>query len=358
MSVSRFEFEKGTSSKFWAIERHARTLTVIFGRIGSIGRKKAKSFPNEAKAAHEWARLIAEKLRSGYREVTGERHEKATRTSSTLARAIDRDPVGRSPAPNRPLDKAVLAQLPDPRRCKHKNPGRELDRVVAKHPWFRFGFRAGDRRISFDYAADGSGTRPGGDLLVCRIGGSAGPAGDAPPMTITKLLRQLDGRAPDLTTLWVSRDKRAPSPRSFGDLVAATLVDLLGAKAAPPEQDDAVHLAQRAFGSDLELHMFVGLKRSRSVILSSGGQGTVNVHYRGRRPTEYLSLADALAAIGRQSGTSLDPAGTTFERFSSDNRRLGYGPWVDTPTLRRLLVAAIAEVAARNTPRARPANGS
>ena len=68
-----------------------------------------------------------------------------------------------------PPDKALLAQLPDPRRCKDKNPAAALDAVVKKYPWFRFGFRAGDRRISFDYAADPTGKRPGGNLLVSRI---------------------------------------------------------------------------------------------------------------------------------------------------------------------------------------------
>ena len=69
--MRRFEFEEGTSSKFWEIERRARTVTVTFGRIGSKGQEKAKSFGSDADAAHEEEKLIAEKLRKGYREVTG-----------------------------------------------------------------------------------------------------------------------------------------------------------------------------------------------------------------------------------------------------------------------------------------------
>jgi hypothetical protein len=254
-----------------------------------------------------------------------------------------------------PPDKALLAQLPDPRRCKQQNPAKELDRVVKKHPWFRFGFRAGARRISFDYAADPSYRRPGGNLLVSRIvtvlpnGGTRhenGPAGDAPPMTISKLIRQLGGPPPDLTTLWVSFHKQAPKPLAFADLVAAALVRLTGAKWTPPENDGAAGLAQRAYGSDLELHAFVGLKRNRFVILSSASEGMVDLHYRGRRPARYLALGDALAALAEKSGASLDLSRTAFERFSRDNRRLGDGPWVDTPTLRRLVLAGAAEVAA------------
>ena len=71
MAERRFEFNEGSSSKFWAIERRARKVTVMFGRIGSEGQKKAKSFSTDGKAAHEEERLVAEKLRKGYREVKG-----------------------------------------------------------------------------------------------------------------------------------------------------------------------------------------------------------------------------------------------------------------------------------------------
>jgi len=62
-----------------------------------------------------------------------------------------------------------------------------------------------------------------------------------------------------------------------------------------------------------------------------------------RRADRYLSLADAMAALGERYGSTLRPAGTRFQSFSRDNRRLGDGPWVDTATLRRL--AAATEVA-------------
>jgi predicted DNA-binding WGR domain protein len=77
MPARHFEFEKGSSSKFWAIERQARTVTVTFGRIGSVGQKKAKSFPSDEKAVREEKRLIAEKTRKGYRELTGRAKTKA-----------------------------------------------------------------------------------------------------------------------------------------------------------------------------------------------------------------------------------------------------------------------------------------
>jgi len=64
-----------------------------------------------------------------------------------------------------------------------------------------------------------------------------------------------------------------------------------------------------------------------------------------RRADRYLSLADAMAALGERYGSTLRPAGTRFQSFSRDNRRLGDGPWVDTATLRRLVLAAATEVA-------------
>jgi len=81
-----FEFEKGSSSKFWAIERRARTVTVTFGRIGSTGQKKAKSFPSDEKAVQEQKRLIAEKTRKGYREVMG-----GVKTKAVIAAAEAED---------------------------------------------------------------------------------------------------------------------------------------------------------------------------------------------------------------------------------------------------------------------------
>jgi predicted DNA-binding WGR domain protein len=71
MPARRFEFEEGSSSKFWAVERDGRKVTVTFGRIGSTGQEKTKSFPTDAKAVAEEEKLIAEKLRKGYSEVKG-----------------------------------------------------------------------------------------------------------------------------------------------------------------------------------------------------------------------------------------------------------------------------------------------
>jgi predicted DNA-binding WGR domain protein len=68
-AARRFEFSEGNSNKFWAIEVNGTEVTVLFGRIGTQGQTKVKSFPDAAAAANHVARLVQEKLGKGYREV-------------------------------------------------------------------------------------------------------------------------------------------------------------------------------------------------------------------------------------------------------------------------------------------------
>jgi len=70
MSARRFEFSEGTSNKFWVIERNGSTNTVTFGRIGTAGQVQAKEHSDEEEASKAYQKLIDEKLRKGYIEVT------------------------------------------------------------------------------------------------------------------------------------------------------------------------------------------------------------------------------------------------------------------------------------------------
>jgi predicted DNA-binding WGR domain protein len=69
--MRRFEFVEGGSSKFWEPELQGSTFIVTFGRIGTAGQRKEKAFPDEAAARKEYEKKVAEKLREGYREVSG-----------------------------------------------------------------------------------------------------------------------------------------------------------------------------------------------------------------------------------------------------------------------------------------------
>jgi predicted DNA-binding WGR domain protein len=61
-----FEFTAGNSRKFWAVSRQGASLQIRFGRIGTSGQLQVKSFADDARAAREMEKLIAEKTAKGY----------------------------------------------------------------------------------------------------------------------------------------------------------------------------------------------------------------------------------------------------------------------------------------------------
>ncbi len=64
----RFEFFQGGSKKFWEIAQNGCEMTVRYGRIGTTSQTQTKTFPEDARSTREVNKLIAEKLRKGYRE--------------------------------------------------------------------------------------------------------------------------------------------------------------------------------------------------------------------------------------------------------------------------------------------------
>ncbi len=63
-----FEFVQGTSSKFWEVSQTSNSMTTRWGRIGSNGQTKTKTFSDEQSAASAAAKLVEEKTREGYIE--------------------------------------------------------------------------------------------------------------------------------------------------------------------------------------------------------------------------------------------------------------------------------------------------
>jgi DNA ligase-1 len=63
-----FEFVGDSSSKFWSVRQFECEVTTRWGRIGSAGQSKTKSFADEAAAIKAAERLIAEKTAEGYVE--------------------------------------------------------------------------------------------------------------------------------------------------------------------------------------------------------------------------------------------------------------------------------------------------
>lgn len=65
----RFEFTEGGSSKFWEVTIDGASHTVRYGKIGTPGQEKSKSFGNAAAATADAEKLIKEKTGKGYAEV-------------------------------------------------------------------------------------------------------------------------------------------------------------------------------------------------------------------------------------------------------------------------------------------------
>jgi predicted DNA-binding WGR domain protein len=67
-----FEFQEGSSDKFWTITLNGLRHTVRFGRKGTNGQQQLKEFDSAEGARSSFDKLIAEKLKKGYRETQGQ----------------------------------------------------------------------------------------------------------------------------------------------------------------------------------------------------------------------------------------------------------------------------------------------
>jgi len=91
--MQRFELREGASSKFWEVEVSGSDLTARFGRIGTAGQTKTKTFADAAAALKERDKLVKEKTGKGYGEV-------AVAADAGLAKAPA--PPAAAPAPAEP----------------------------------------------------------------------------------------------------------------------------------------------------------------------------------------------------------------------------------------------------------------
>ena len=65
-----FQFSVARSHKFWTIDVQGAAFTVTYGKVGTPGATQTKTFPTPEKARAEADKLVAEKLRKGYVELT------------------------------------------------------------------------------------------------------------------------------------------------------------------------------------------------------------------------------------------------------------------------------------------------
>jgi len=68
--MRRFEYVGGGSEKFWEIDGAGAEVTVRFGRLGTNGQTQTKDLQTAAAATAHMAKLVAEKTKKGYIEVT------------------------------------------------------------------------------------------------------------------------------------------------------------------------------------------------------------------------------------------------------------------------------------------------
>jgi predicted DNA-binding WGR domain protein len=218
--MRRFEFVEGTSAKFWMAEVQGHTFIVVFGRLGTEGQRKEKSFPDEAGARREYERKVAEKLREGYHEVTRE------------APVVPKGPKGAAAAsPKLSLPPRVRAGKPSAERVAAAVEALTvLDSLVGGRSW-KVARQARRARQSLRElgGVDPVGHSTLGPVFTSLMGKVVAPRGEArlPLWVAMELLVELDASA-FLRTLeqWKRAPAGAPAVAATG--VLARQAEALG----------------------------------------------------------------------------------------------------------------------------------
>jgi len=67
--MPRYEFKEGSSNKFWEITLDGSSFTTKYGKIGTDGQETIKEWDDDDKAKKEYDKLVAEKVKKGYKLV-------------------------------------------------------------------------------------------------------------------------------------------------------------------------------------------------------------------------------------------------------------------------------------------------
>jgi len=65
--MPRYEFAEGSSRKFWEIKLSGASFTTTYGKVGSSGQTTLKTFSSAAEAKQAHDKLVAEKVKKGYK---------------------------------------------------------------------------------------------------------------------------------------------------------------------------------------------------------------------------------------------------------------------------------------------------
>jgi uncharacterized protein (TIGR02996 family) len=102
-----FEFNEGTSNKFWEVSLDGNSVRTRYGKIGTPGQQTIKDFSSKPDAQKELDKLVAEKTKKGYAETAaGGGAAKAESAPRTSARS---DGQATADARNPELEKAIVA---------------------------------------------------------------------------------------------------------------------------------------------------------------------------------------------------------------------------------------------------------
>jgi predicted DNA-binding WGR domain protein len=99
VATREFHYSDEKSHKFWRITLDGHAHTVHYGRIGTVGQTQTKEFPSAEAAVAAYDKLIAEKLKKGYVEVTGDDQAPSPVPDQQVAPAAHRAPAGSGETP-------------------------------------------------------------------------------------------------------------------------------------------------------------------------------------------------------------------------------------------------------------------
>jgi predicted DNA-binding WGR domain protein len=101
--MRRFELSDGKSNKFWSVEQEGVELHLSWGRIGTQGQAKTKTFASDAKAEAEATKLIDSKVKKGYQEIGNKAPKKPPKKKTTTKKktAAKKTPAKKTAAPQK-----------------------------------------------------------------------------------------------------------------------------------------------------------------------------------------------------------------------------------------------------------------
>lgn len=151
MGSVRYEFSEGTSNKFWEIALADASFTTTFGKIGANGQTTIKKFGSAAEAKKEHDKLVAEKVKKGYKLVGG----KAAKAAPAAAAA--KPAKGKKAAP----------AVEDGTKLDARNPA--LEKAIEANPNDREAFA-----VFADWLQEQGDPR--GELISLQLGNKEGQA--------------------------------------------------------------------------------------------------------------------------------------------------------------------------------------